>query len=302
MKFGYACINLTLSAEGVIVNKGMIKKTFKSRGINYASVLALANIKSLEIIVDWNIENNFLFYRMSSGMFPWMSEYEIEDLPEINEIKTILKRVGEKSKVAGLRLTYHPGPFHVLASPNKSTIENTLKGLSQHGQIMDFIGLPHSPYAKINIHVGGAYGDKKAAMNTFCENYDKLPEHVKKRLTVENDDKANMYSIKDLLFIHQQIGVPLVFDFLHHLFCTGGFSIKEAFELAYDTWPEGITPVVHYSSPKKEFEDVSAPGPAHADFIYDVPPVFGKDVDIMFEAKAKEQAIMKYEKDFFARN
>jgi UV DNA damage endonuclease len=300
MKFGYACINLTLSSEGIIVNKGMIKKTFISRGITYASELALENIRNLEKIVDWNIENKFLFYRMSSDMFPWMSEYELEQLPDIPQIKTILKRVGEKAKIAGLRLTFHPGPFHVLASPNKQTLENTIKGLSQHGQIMDYIGLPHSPYAKINIHVGGAYGDKTAAMNTFCENFKRLPDAASKRLTVENDDKANMFSIKDLLYIHQQIGIPLVFDYLHHLFCTGGLSIKEAFELAYHTWPKGITPVVHYSSPKKDFEDFSAPGPAHADFIYDVPPIFGKEVDIMFEAKAKEMAIFKFKEDFSA--
>jgi UV DNA damage endonuclease len=298
MKLGYACINLTLSEEGIIVNKGMMKRTFESKGISYASVLALENIQNLEKIIDWNIQNGFLLYRMSSDMFPWMSEYELEELPDITEIKAILKRCGKKALKAGLRLTYHPGPFNVLASPTEATVKKTVKELSQHSQIMDFIGLPATPYAKINIHVGGAYGDKKEAMKRFCDNFYKLPVNAQKRLTVENDDKANMFSTKDLYFIHTEIGIPLVFDYHHHQFCTGGLSEQEAFMLAFETWPEGITPVFHFSSSKREYEDPSAPGPAHADFIYSSINTYGKDVDLMLEAKGKEAAIIKYKEDF----
>lgn len=298
MRIGYACINTKLAEEKILVNRGMIKKTFMEKGISYASELALKNVKDLSRIVDWNIENNLLFYRMSSDMFPWMSEYELEDLPEIKSIKGILSDIGEKVKKFHLRLTYHPGPFNVLATHTEKVLKNTIKELRQHGEIMDMIDLPRTPFAKINIHVGGAYGDKKSAIQRFSENYHLLPDTARRRLTLENDDKVNMFSVKELLEIHEKTGVPVVFDYLHHKFCTGGWSEKEAMTRAIETWPEKIVPVVHFSSSKKRFEDAQASEAAHADFIYQLIDLYGKEVDVMIEAKAKEQAILRYIKEY----
>jgi UV DNA damage endonuclease len=149
-------------------------------------------------------------------------------------------------------------------------------------------------FAKINIHVGGAFGDKVSALNRFAESYVKLPSNTKQRLTVENDDKANMFSLHDLLWLHEQTKIPIAFDYFHHHFCTGGLSEEEAFMAAIDTWPQGITPVVHFSSSRKKYEEPSAPPTAHADYIYDEVNTYGKDIDIMFEAKAKEIALLEY--------
>ena len=107
-----------------------------------------------------------------------------------------------------------------------------------------------------------------------------------------------MYSINYLLWIHQQTQIPIVFDYFHHEFFTGGLSEEEAFTAAIGTWTDEITPAVHFSSPKKKFEDPSAVPTAHADFIYGHVKTYGKDIDIMFEAKAKEEAVMKYLKDY----
>jgi UV DNA damage endonuclease len=164
MRIGYACINNSLAEKKVQVNRTIIKRTFQEKGITYASELALRNVSDLAKVIDWNIQHNILLYRMSSDMFPWMSEYELPDLPDFEPIKRILVRTGEKAKEGNLRLTYHPGQFDVLATPNTKVLENTLKDLRQHGEIMDLIGLPRSRFAKINIHVGGAYGDKSAAI------------------------------------------------------------------------------------------------------------------------------------------
>jgi UV DNA damage endonuclease len=298
MKLGYACINNTLAEKGIQVNRSMVKKTFAAKGIAYASELALKNVIDFEKVLAWNIRHKILFYRMSSDMFPWMSEYELEQLPDITEIKNALHRMGEVALKAGLRLTFHPGPFNVLASSNPSVLKNTLKELRQHGEIMDMLGLPRTPFAKINIHIGASYGDKSTALSRFCTNFKLLPETTLRRLTVENDDKPNMFSISDLMFVHEQIGVPLVFDFLHHKFCTGGLSEDEAFQLACSTWPRDITPVVHFSSAKKVFEDSTAVDAAHADYIYEAIDTRGVDVDIMLEAKAKELAVKRFNREF----
>jgi len=297
MNLGYACINMTLGAQTprITTNRSMVKKTFNERGIEYASELALENVRDLFEIIKWNVKNNIKLFRISSDIFPWGSEYNLEDLPDYNKISNILKGCGTYAKENGLRIGSHPGPFNVLTSPNESVVENTFKDLKLHGKVFDLLGLELSPYNKINIHCNGVYGDKISAMDRFITNFEKLPENVKKRLTVENDDKASMYSVKDLMYIHNAIKIPIVFDYHHHQFCTGGLSEEEALNLATTTWPDGVTPVVHYSESKALHENDNKQKPqAHSDYINSIPNTYGLDVDIMVEAKAKELAILPF--------
>jgi UV DNA damage endonuclease len=231
-------------------------------------------------------------------MIPWMSEFDISDLPDYEKIKEICRRCGEKINASNSRLSFHPGPFNVLATNTESVLVKTIKELRQHAEVMDLIGLPTTPFSKINIHVGGAFGDKVSALARFAESYMQLPENTRNRLTVENDDKVNMFSVQDLLWLHSQTKIPIVFDYFHHQFCTGGLSEEEAFFAALGTWPADVTPVVHFSSPKKTFEDPAALATAHADYIYNHVNLYNQDVDIMFEAKAKESAVMKYVEDY----
>jgi UV DNA damage endonuclease len=167
--------------------------------------------------------------------------------------------------------------------------------LENHGKVLDLLGLYNSPFNKINIHCNGVYGDKIASMQRFCDNYDRLSHSVKSRLTVENDDKASMYSVKDLMYIHERIGIPIVFDYHHHTFNTGGLSEQEALELAMSTWTNYIVPVVHYSSSKpKESGNPKDKPQAHADYILEKINTYGYDVDVMLECKAKELALLEY--------
>ena len=288
---------MTLSGQKpkITTNRSMIKKTFLTKGIDYAGELALLNCTDLYKIILWNVKNNVKFFRVSSDIFPWASEYNIEDLPQYEMIKIILSSCGQYVKDNGLRLTTHPGPFNVLVSPREHVVKNTITDLTNHGKVFDLLELTRTPYNKINIHCNGVYGDKKAAMDRFCENFQLLPESVQTRLTVENDDKASMYSVKDLMYIHEKIGIPIVFDYHHHKFCTGGLSEKEALELAISTWPTDITPVVHYSESKSLHESNEKIKPqAHSDYVDKIPDTYGHDVDIMVEAKAKELSILKH--------
>ena len=297
MNLGYACINMTLSGQKpkVTTNRSMIKKTFSEKGLDYAGELGMLNAADLSKILKWNVDNNIKCFRLSSEFFPWASEYKFEDLPQYLRIKTLLAGAGNYAKQNGLRLTSHPGPFNVLVSPREHVVENTITDLRIHGEIFDMLGLSRTPYNKINIHCNGVYGDKISAMDRFCKNFERLPQSVQTRLTVENDDKASMYSVKDLMYIHERIGIPIVFDYHHHKFCTGDLSEQEALELALSTWPKSITPIVHYSESKMLHESNEKLKPqAHSDYINTLPDTYGNDVDIMVEAKAKELSILPF--------
>jgi UV DNA damage endonuclease len=293
MNIGYACINLSLGKK-ITTNRTMVKRTFTSKGIDYVSDLVLQNVADLERIIDWNEEMGIKMYRMSSEMFPWATEYEFEQLKDWKAIHTILQRCGAKATKYKQRLSFHPGPFNVLVSPKENVVLNTIKDLEVHGRIMDAIGLSKTPYNNINIHCNGVYGDKIAAMDRFCTNFDRLSNSVKTRLTIENDDKASMYSVKDLMYIHNKINIPIVFDYHHHQFCTGDLSEENALKLAATTW-HNIIPEVHYSESKSLHENnTKIKAQAHSDYINTIPNTYDVDVDIMVEAKQKDLAILKF--------
>jgi len=300
--YGYCCINMTLKEESnTYIGRSMIKRTFTEKGIKYASELALANVRDLVEIIKWNEKKGIKLYRMSSDMFPWMSEYELKDLPDYKKISTILKGVGNLAKKYGQRLTFHPGPFDVLASINPNVVTKTIRDLNQHGEIMDLIGLPRTPYAAINIHVNTTQGGKEEACKRFCTNFELLDDSVKTRLVVENDDKEKQYAVEDLYEeIHMAIGIPITFDYHHHWCHPGILTQKEALRLASYTWGN-TKQLVHFSSCKTIHEDITQTNKrAHADYIYDFIETHGLSLDVEIEAKAKELAVQKYMKEFLS--
>ena len=295
MNLGYACINTTLSANKIFTNRTMRRKTFDANGEDYVSDLALANVKDLKTIIQWNNEMGIKLFRLSSQIFPWSDEYNVKDLKDYDEIASIMFEVGKIAKDAGQRLTMHPGPYNCLASPTKKVVEKTIRELNFHSEQFNMMGYDPSPYNKINIHVGGAYGDKELTLNRFCDNFELLNDDTKKRLVVENDDSPNEYSVKDLVNgVHLRIGIPITFDYFHHKFNTGGLTEEEALIVASSTWPEGVTQCCHYSeSRQKEQLDESIRPQAHSDLIYEKIQTYGLEPDIVIEAKLKEQAIFK---------
>ena len=190
-----------------------------------------------------------------------------------------------------MRLTYHPGPFTVIASDNKWTVKKAIKELNQHSEIMDMMGLRVSPYSAINIHVGTTKGGKERSIKTFIESFNKLNPNAQKRLTVENDDKPSMYSVADLMEIHYATKIPIVFDFLHHDCHPGEHSMKDSLSAALATWPFSIKPLTHYSSSRKINEDASCKVVAHADWIYEEINDFGFTFDCEIESKGAELAV-----------
>jgi UV DNA damage endonuclease len=294
MNIGYACINMTMGKK-VSTNRTMVKKTLNLKGLDYVSELALLNAKDLIKILEWNRLNGINFFRLSSAMIPWGDNIDITQLKDYKEIKSELKKAGDYAKFWNMRINSHPGPFNVLPSPNESVVQKTFADLELHGKIFDLMGLSKTPYNNINIHCNGVYGDKQSAMDRLITNFKRLSPSVRKRLTLENDDKASMYSVRDLMYIHKNTGIPIVFDYHHHQFCTGDLSEEDALKLAATTWPNGITQEVHYSESKALHENNPKEKPqAHSYLINTLPNTYGLDLDIMVEAKGKELAILPF--------
>jgi UV DNA damage endonuclease len=299
---GYCCINLSIN-EGsskknqITVNRGMIKKTFETKGLSYVSDLAIKNISDLQKVMEWNVRNSIFVYRMSSDMFPCIGFYKLEDLPNFDLISKKLKSIGDFSKKNSIRLSFHPTHFCIPASENPIVVKNAIDELDKHAQIMDLMGLDQSHYYPINIHINTTKPTRDLAALRFCEQFQNLSESCKKRLVVENDDGPNQYSTKMLYdMVYKKIGVPITHDFHHHNYGPQDLTQEEALRLACSTWGN-IRPMTHMSSSKK-IEDEKGLATAHADYIYEKIETFGLEFDIEIEAKAKDLAVIKYRKDF----
>jgi UV DNA damage endonuclease len=271
----------------------MRRKTFEAKGLDYVSDLALLNVKDLKKIVQWNNEFKIKLFRLSSQIFPWSDDYKLSELKDYDEICNLMLEIGKIATDAGQRLTMHPGPYNCLASPNQKVVDKTIRELNCHSEQFNMLGFKPSNYNKINIHVGGAYGDKEATLKRFCRNFYLLNDDTQKRLVIENDDSPNEFSVYDLYHgIYKEIGIPITFDYFHHKFNTGDLTEEEALKMAALTWPAGITQCCHYSeSRRKEKLDESIRPQAHSDIIYEKIETYGLNPDIVIEAKLKEQAI-----------
>lgn len=295
-KLGYPCINITLQeSQKIYTNRHMIKRTFDSQRqtLEGVSKLALENVKDLVKIIQWNERKGIRFFRISSNMFPWMSEYEITDLPNWPLISANLKLAGKLSQDYGHRLEFHPGPFNVLASTNSFVVKKTIKELDQHAQIFDEMGLSPSHWNPINIHINTTQGGKSDAAKRFCDGFQKLKSSTKERLVIENDDKPSQYSVLDIYeMVYREISTPITFDVHHHKFCNSALDHETAAKLAASTWGD-VAAGFHFASTINH-ESPNQMARAHAEWIYDEISDYGTGAWMMCECKGKELAILDY--------
>jgi UV DNA damage endonuclease len=298
---GYCCIPLGCNVgkpkkDHILVNRGMVRRTFDAKGLSYVSELILLNLKDTLKVLDYNIKNDIFIYRMSSDSFPWMSEYRFQDLPKFPAIQSYLTLIGNKIRSNNIRVSYHPGPFNVLASENPNVVVKTIDELNKHAELMDLMGLEQSTFYPINIHINTTQPTREDAAKRFCEGFEKLSESCKKRLTIENDDKLSQYSVKMLYDnVHLVIGIPIVFDQHHFNYGPQDQSMEDALRLAHSTW--STRALTHMSSPRT-LEDVKGKQTAHADYIYERIETFGLDFDTEIEAKSKDLAVIKYRSQY----
>lgn len=290
-------MNRTLREESpeIRANRGLQMDTLEERGLSYVSSLIQQNLTDLQRILQWNVEQNILFYRCTSNLFPKNSQYEISNLPEYKQIQELCSKIGSFIKEHSIRFSFHPDYWVKLASPTESVVDNSIQAIENHTTWYSLFGLDHSHQYPINIHIGAHYSDKDATKDRLVQNYQTLSKEAQRHLVLENDDKESLWSISELVEIGHEHEIPITFDYLHHMFTDRGLSYYEAFQEAQQTWPEEITPITHYSESRRlhtlTTEDVARPQ-AHSEYVSQIPQWLINNSSVMVEANAKERAVV----------
>ena len=269
------------------------------------------SIEALHRVFDHLARHEIGMYRMTASLAPYATH---PDLPQfhgqVEECREELAALGERARALDLRLSTHPGQYVVLNSEDPTVREGAIRDLELQAQLLDAMGL--GPEAVVVLHVGGAAGGHGPGMDRFLAGFERLSERARERLVIENDDRT--YALGDVLALHERTGLRVVWDILHH-HCNDpdGIPDREALEAALATWPAGVTPKIHFSSPKTAMEErkkrvgrrverswVLPQLRAHADMIDPIAfehflrdTAAGLDFDVMLEAKAKDLALLR---------
>lgn len=289
-RYGYACMNMSLLPK-IRTNRGCVLSTFKREGLAIAAAHAVDNLHDLLQVIRWNKEHGVQVFRLPSNLLPWHTEYQLEELPLWNLIEAALKLIGREAKLSKQRLSFHPGPYNVLSSPKPEVVDAAIHDLTTYGKLFDIMGMPRDQRAKINIHIGGSFGNKKLALYRFCKAASRLPLPTLQRLTIENDDRRNLYSVRDLLTVHRDLGIPIVFDSHHWRLGPQDQPYEEALQAAVETWGR-IRPCCHHSNGETR---------AHSEWYTSPFDDCGYEVDVILESKMKDLALLKYREDFLCK-
>lgn len=276
------------------------------------------SLEYFDQMLDHLAAHRIALYRLSSDFAPYLTHPEHPQFHhQLREAEREIEAAAAKSQSLGVRLSFHPSQYILLNSPDEDLTARSVKDLDWQARLLDLLG--QGPTGVVVLHLGGVYDDRRAALDRFCARYDKLPEHIKRRLVIENDDLR--YSVADALSVHERTGVPVVFDFLHH-HCLNpeGMELRDALEKCLRTWPAGVLPKIHFSSPRTEMRtierrmagkrvtQVQAPlVTQHADFVnpfefaYFLRVAAGLEFDVMLEAKAKDVALLRLCEEFDKR-
>ena len=302
VRLGYVALSKAL--DDVTTSSTITYTNYINKNYNTSKLLEITknNLDSLYKIIKYNVKNNFHFYRLTSKLVP-LATHDKVNFDYITPFLDKYKKIGKLINDNNIRVDTHPDQYAVLNSMDSKIVKNTVEILEYHYKIMDALGIKDKI---IILHVGSSACGKKASITRFINNFNKLPDHIKKCITVENDDKV--YNIKDVLELCHKINVPMVLDY-HHFICNNEKEdINDYLKEIINTW-NGKLPKMHFSSPKsklkKEFR-------SHSDYInkecfiefINILKKQDKDIDIMLEAKAKDDAIsrlvrcLKYETNY----
>ena len=296
MKYGLCCISMKLKEEGLSFQT-MTYKRFSSlprdEAVDILGSRILNNLQVTNEIIKFCSQNNFV-YRLSSDLFPLITyetaNVDLLDLPQEDEIFDEFDKIAETIATTNVRISCHPSEFNSLASTNPTVVTKTIDELNFYSSFMDVIGCPADHNSPMNLHVHNNQGTREEIANRFLSNYNKLDPNCRARLTIENDDKLNCWSAKELVEIfHPITNIPICFDYLHNKCHPSYDTEEEAVQACYNTW-NGIRPLFHYSE--------SRPGNnprAHADYACEPFDTYGLDFDVDMELKAKDLAILKYQ-------
>ena len=295
-------MNTVLRAQGVFSSRSIILKTFETKGIDHLKEKIVQNLQDTLTLMEWNHQHGIHVFRLSSDIFPHKSNPRAPGYT-FDFAKDLLLQIGNLSKKYNQRLTFHPGQYNCIGTPNPETFQHTVLDLSTHADILDLMGL--GPDSVIVVHGGGIYNNKPETKRRWCKQFQTLPENVRSRLVLENCEKN--FNILDCLEISEETGVPVVFD-THHYACYNQLHPEDQVEfprnlvpLILETWKRrGIKPKFHIS------EQGTGRCGHHSDYIetipgylLEIPARFGVKIDIMVEAKMKEQALFRLQRKYY---
>lgn len=293
---GLCCISLSLQERDPPVKfQTMTYKRFSSLPRNEAVEILggriLNNLQTTNETIKFCGENNWV-YRVSSDIFPLITYDEanisLEDLPQHDDIQDEFDNIERTIKETNVRVSAHPSEFNSLSSLSERVVEKTIVELNFYSSFFDRIGLPANTNSPMNLHVHNNNGTREEIAQRFYNNFKKLDENCQARLTIENDDKLNCWSVKELVNIfHPITRIPICFDYLHHKCHPNGLTEKEAINMCYDTWQ--TRSLFHYS----ESREGNNPR-AHAEYALNPIDTYGLNFDCDFELKGKCLAINKY--------
>ena len=285
MRIGYPCINRTI---GCTANSTFRLKSYSQSRLKQT---IRNNLECLQKILQFNIEHGLLFFRISSDLVPFAS-HPANKFNWQKHFKQEFEAIGEYIRKNKIRISMHPDQFTLINSVKEDIFERSKKELKYHADLLDLMKLDAS--AKIQIHVGGVYGDKKKSMERFVKRYEIIDDAIRQRLVIENDDRLD--DLSNCLQINRQIKIPVLLDVFHHKLNNKAQIGTEYFELAAKTWElktDGV-PMVDYSSPKpnglpqqhSETIDLRS----FSEFLKQTEPF---DFDIMLEIKDKEKSAIQ---------
>ena len=284
MRIGYPCINRSI---GCTANSTFRLKSY-SEGRLFDTVAN--NLACLERILQENAQNGLLFFRVSSDIVPFAS-HEVCRADWVGAFRKDLARIGRLVRREGMRLSMHPDQFVLINALDPDIVRRSVAELEYHAELLDLMQLNRS--AKVQIHVGGMYGDRERAMDRFVLEYRRLTPRVRKRLVIENDDR--LFPLADCMDIYTRTGVPVVCDVFHHEVLNRSESTPEALAAAAATWKKTDGPaMVDYSSqasgrrPGAHTESI-----AESHFRRFVRLADGAHMDLMLEIKDKEKSALK---------
>ena len=225
MKIGYPCINWTIGCKG--------NRTFRLKSYSEQRLIETVanNLNCLSTMFTFNVEHNLLFFRITSDLVPFAS-HPVCQFDWRPYFKDQLTSIGSYIKSHNIRISMHPGQYAVLNSQDNEILARSIKELEYHADVLDALGLDAS--AKIQLHVGGVYRDKRKSVQRFIDRYRNLNERIKQRLVIENDDRS--YTADDCISIHGETGVPVLFDVFHHELNHSRSSITNVLADITKTW------------------------------------------------------------------
>jgi UV DNA damage endonuclease len=294
MRLGLVCLFIEEPIKFRSATARVLGRSNRKEQLALLSEICLDNALSLRQALEYCHAHKIGCFRVTSRLFPLKTHpetgYALSDLPEAKTIRDTLLDAGKFARTNALRLTMHPDQYVVLSSPSADVTERSTAELMYHDEIAEMIGVD-----VINIHGGGVYGAPKESLKRLEKRLAALPESLREKLTLENDDRN--YTPSDLLPICKKMHVPLVYDIHHHRCLPDGLDFDQAMEQATATWNR--EPLVHISSPSIPWNE-KGEHRFHHDYIRieDFPVEWtGLDITVEVEAKAKEQAVRRLQTD-----